>query len=295
MQFLLSQCLNKCAYANTIKVLTMFSLLAWCQMTCAGTDQNKENSSTKDKVLETLKTWQQKLPSNMPWSRTDAQKLFIKDPFIELHTGPGRAYPVSAVALNGEIIKVSKRKTSWYQIETEKKQSGWVSEKQLKKTLTLQNQAPKLATHTLDDFTNRSWQVTFARGDFNGLSLNTLGLEHYFTPNISVNINRGRALGQFFSADISTLQINHQMFPHWRVSPFLSLGSGQITYQTKNTLAQTDESKLDNSALNSAIGLQGFIYNRFVVRSEFKRHISFTEDNQNEESDEWTVGIGVFF
>ena len=41
-------------------------------------------------------------------------QLTVADPYIELHTGPGRGYPVFFVAERGEQIEVIMRRTDWF-------------------------------------------------------------------------------------------------------------------------------------------------------------------------------------
>ncbi len=65
-------------------------------------------------------------------------QLFVVRPYLELHTGPGRGYPVDQVAARGESIDVVLRRTDWYLVRTERGVEGWVS-------------ASDLATTTLAD------------------------------------------------------------------------------------------------------------------------------------------------
>src|SRR5262252_10579475 len=63
------------------------------------------------------------------------QQVVIDDPFIELHTGPGRGYPVFFIAERGEHIALLKQKTEWYKVRVQRGKEGWVHRDQLKSTL----------------------------------------------------------------------------------------------------------------------------------------------------------------
>ena len=47
-----------------------------------------------------------------------SERLTVADPFIEIHTGPGRGYPVFFVVPRGEAIVVTMRRTDWYRVRT---------------------------------------------------------------------------------------------------------------------------------------------------------------------------------
>ena len=51
----------------------------------------------------------------------------VADPFIELHTGPGRGYPVFHVVDRGESVQIVKQRTSWYLVRTDRGIEGWVA------------------------------------------------------------------------------------------------------------------------------------------------------------------------
>ena len=62
-------------------------------------------------------------------------KILIADPYIELHTGPGRGYPVFHVVERGREVEIVKRRTDWFQIRTERGIEGWVPREQMIATL----------------------------------------------------------------------------------------------------------------------------------------------------------------
>ena len=58
-------------------------------------------------------------------------QLFVTEPYLELHTGPGRGYPVSQVVERGDSVDVLFRRTEWYKVRTERGVEGWASEDSL--------------------------------------------------------------------------------------------------------------------------------------------------------------------
>src|SRR5512134_1520058 len=69
------------------------------------------------------------------------QEVVIDDPYIELHTGPGRGYPVFFVAERGEHVALLKRRTEWFKVKIERGEEGWVHREQLRTTLNLDGEA----------------------------------------------------------------------------------------------------------------------------------------------------------
>ena len=43
----------------------------------------------------------------------------VADPYIEMHTGAGRGYPIFYVAARGEWVNLIYRKTDWFFVRTE--------------------------------------------------------------------------------------------------------------------------------------------------------------------------------
>ena len=75
------------------------------------------------------------------WFAKEQPVVQVTDPFIEMHTGPGRGYPVFYVAGEGEQIKRLKRRTDWFKVELKRGEHtikrGWVPLAQMRATLDL--------------------------------------------------------------------------------------------------------------------------------------------------------------
>ena len=69
------------------------------------------------------------------YAKRDTLKVVVAEPYIEMHTGPGRGYPVFHVADRGAQIEVLKRRTDWYEVRTDRGVTGWVRDAQLAQTL----------------------------------------------------------------------------------------------------------------------------------------------------------------
>jgi uncharacterized protein YraI len=59
----------------------------------------------------------------------------VADAYLELHTGPGRGYPVTSVIPRGDRIKVLKRRTDWYLLRDNRGHEGWAKRQAMALTL----------------------------------------------------------------------------------------------------------------------------------------------------------------
>lgn len=61
-------------------------------------------------------------------------RLEVRDPYLDLHTGPGRGYPVTQSIARHSWIEIEYSHTDWYRVHAEHA-DGWVHRQQLQATL----------------------------------------------------------------------------------------------------------------------------------------------------------------
>jgi len=225
----------------------------------------------------------------------DAEKLYLKvlDPYIEVHTGPGRGYPVFYVVSRDEWVEVLHRRTDWVKIKTPDSKEGWVSVGQMLMTLTPAGERTDITDPGEEDFRVRNWEYGVVAGDFEGASAISFYAAWHFTGNISTEISLSQVLGSASSSTLLGAHIVHQPFPEWTVSPFFSLGTGVIETRPKSTLAQTQDRR--DQYAHFGIGARMHLTKRFLLRLEYRNYVIFSSRNDNEEIDEWKAGFGFFF
>jgi hypothetical protein len=220
-------------------------------------------------------------------------KVVVRDAYIELHTGPGRGYPVFHVADRGELLDVTKRHTDWYKVETEKGVSGWVDAEQMSRTLEPDGSPANIKRPGREDYLARRWESGVQLGDFDGANIISTYVAYQFTPNIATELWGSHLSGDFSDGWMVSANIVHQPFPDWRISPFFTLGTGVIHIQPKATLVQVED-RTDQQA-HVGFGLRTYMGRRFMIRAEYKSYVVFTSRDENEEVDEWKAGFAVFF
>jgi hypothetical protein len=221
------------------------------------------------------------------------REVTIADPYIELHTGPGRGYPVFFVAERGEAIALLKRRTEWFLVRVARGEEGWVHFEQLTTTLNPDGEPFDLPALGFGDYAARRWEVGALYGDFGGANVIGAYGSRSFTPNLSGEIWVSQALGRFSDSTMATVDIVHLMYPDWRASPYFTLGAGVIKTEPKATLVATTD-RTDSIALAGA-GVRMYLTRRFVFRAEYRAHVVFTSRDDNEEVREWKAGFSFFF
>jgi len=229
------------------------------------------------------------------WADDDElQKILIADPFIELHTGPGRGYPVFHVIERGREVLIVKRRTDWFQVRTDKDIEGWVPRDQMVATLLPTGEPLDLQEPSRENYMSRRWQGGIMAGDFAGASLISVFGGYAFSDNLSIELTLNHILGEFSNSASATLGLMHVFVPEWRVSPYFTLGTGIIYTDPKSTLVRAED-RTDQIGYVGG-GLQFYLTRRFMLRSEYRNNVIFTSRDDNEEVDEWKyLGFAFFF
>jgi uncharacterized protein YgiM (DUF1202 family) len=221
------------------------------------------------------------------------REVVIDDPYIELHTGPGRGFPIFHVAERGELIALLKRRTEWFKVQVERGEEGWVHREQLLTTLNLDGEPFDLPGVGLGDYADRRWEIGALYGDFGGANVISTYGAFNFTPNLSGELWVSEVLGRFSDSTVTSVNVVHLFYPDWRASPYFTLGAGVIHTVPKATLVATVDRT--DSLAQAGFGVRTYLTRRFVFRAEYKAHVVFTSRDDNEEIREWKAGFSFFF
>ena len=220
-------------------------------------------------------------------------EVTVADPFLEMRTGPGRAFPVVNVVERGEKVQVEKRRTDWFQVIDENGREGWVHKGQMAETLIPAGVKMEIDDPGREDFGAHRREVGLLVGDYGGSNVVTAYGAYAFNEHLSAEVALSHLLGNFSDGQYLTLGVTHVPRPDWRIQPFLSIGTGVIRIEPKGTLVGT-EVRTDQVAY-AGIGVRAYVARRFIVRGEFKEYVVFTDRDENEEDTEWKIGFAFFF
>jgi opacity protein-like surface antigen len=221
------------------------------------------------------------------------QQLFVAEAYLELHEGPGRGYAVTQVVPRGDAIDVVYRRTEWFRVRTKRGIEGWAHQRDMLKTLLADGTNFEFDLGNRAGFTSHRWELGFLAGDYGGATMVSSYLSRAFNDQLSLELTGSQFLGNASNGYTAELGLAHVFRPEWRISPLLTLGSGMIWIQPKSTLVLPGD-RTDQTAYAGA-GLRFYVTRRFFVRGEYRHHMVFTSRNENEEINEWKLGLAFFF
>ena len=217
----------------------------------------------------------------------------VADPFLEMRTGPGRGYPVFHVVDRGETVEIIKRRTDYFLVRTDRGKEGWVDRDQMELTIGPTGVQTVFASADQQDFTNARWEMGLLAGDFGGANIVSLYGGYSLNPNVAIEVWGSQILGNFSNGWMGSVNVVHETWPEWRISPFFTLGTGVIHTEPKSTIVQ-GEDRTDQIAHVGA-GFRIYATRRFILRAEYKSYVVFTSRDDNEEVEEWKAGFAFFF
>ncbi|MFT3929967.1 MAG: outer membrane beta-barrel protein [Spongiibacteraceae bacterium] len=235
--------------------------------------------------------------SSLAHADEDYLSVEVADPYIELHTGAGRGYPIFYIAERGEHVDVLKQRTDWIKVRvrtgTLREKEGWVSIDQMSRTLTADGEHLNVAYPDFEAYKKRRWEMGLMYGTFAKTnSVSAYGGFH-LTQNISAEIEASQYFGNFSNGKIATVNAVLQPFPEWRLSPFVTLGYGRVWVEPKSTLVQTTDR--DHDVVDAGVGVRYYFTRRFFLRAQYKNYEVLTNSTTNQNAEEWKIGFSVFF
>jgi hypothetical protein len=221
------------------------------------------------------------------------QQLFIAEAYLELHAGPGRGYAVTQVVPRGEAIDVLYRRTEWFRVRTPRGVEGWAHQRDMLKTLFADGAQFTFDIGNRAGFTRHNWEMGVLAGDYGGATLVSGYLSRSFNEQLAIELTGSQFLGNASNGYSVELGLTHVFRPDWRISPLFMLGTGMNYIKPKATIVMPGDRR-DQTAYAGG-GLRFYLSRRFFARAEYRHHVVFTSRNENEEINEWKVGLAFFF
>jgi Bacterial SH3 domain len=220
-------------------------------------------------------------------------QLFVTEPYLELHTGPGRGYPVFHVVPRDESVTVLFRRTDWFKVRTERGVEGWAAQRDMLKTVLADGSPFKFELGDRAGFTSHRYEMGIFAGAYGGANLISAYWSLSLNTQLAVEAAGGQFLGRFSNGEFGDLGLAHVISPESRWSPFLTIGTGIVHTEPKATLV-SPTNRTEQTAYVGG-GIRYYLTRRFFLRAEYKAHYIFTQRNANEEADEWKLGFAFFF
>jgi hypothetical protein len=220
-------------------------------------------------------------------------QVFITQPYLELHTGPGRGYPVAQVVGRGEAVDIVFRRTDWFRVRTERGVEGWASVHDLTMGSLADGSLFNVPMGDRAGFAHHRWESGVFAGAYAGATLLSGYSAWSITDNLKLEVGLSQFLGNVSDGYIADIGLAHVFLPEWRFSPLVTVGTGLQKIQPKVLLgAPVDRS---DQVAYVGVGARFYLTRRFFFRGEYREYVVFTRTNANEVNEEWRLGFAFFY
>jgi len=223
---------------------------------------------------------------------SDGVVLYVVDPFVEMHTAPGRGYPVFHVIEKGEPVEILKRKTNWYKVRTPAGEEGWTKAAQLGRTLAPTGIPADLPEVGHGEYLESSWRVGFTAGQFEDSTSFSLTLGYRPLSWAGVEVEAGKIYNQSVTSDYYSANVIIEPFQQWDITPYALAGVSRFSFDARQKILLSDIGDAD--AVNFGGGASYYIGRNFLVRAEYRVY-SVSSNSDTTGLSEWKIGLNTFF
>lgn len=220
-------------------------------------------------------------------------RVQVTDAFIELHTFPGRGYPVFFVAARGEWIAIELRHTDWFKVRTAGGKQGWVHRSQLATTLAEAGGGPNFRDVLLDDYLARHVELGAAYGRFHSEPLIKFWLSYRMSDTLSLEATLGQVQGVFSGTTLWHVNLQAEPWSDQRFSPFAGIGVGRFKNVPNQSLIAFTTTNAHMA--DAVVGARYHLGDRFVIRADYTIYTAFVSDQRSIEYRAATAGLSFFF
>ena len=218
-------------------------------------------------------------------------QLVVTEPYVEMHSGPGRGFPVVYVVGRDDEVTVLYSRTDWYKIRAARGQEGWVRRSDLARTVLASGAPAPIPPYP--DFATHRWEMGAGYGVYNRQNLVTAYGDFGITNSIDLEFVVQQALGTLDNRYVASIGLRHTFVPEWKwFSPTAGIGTAHQYIEDKGPPAPLEKS---NQMAYVSLGARGFITRRFMWRADWRHYVVFNSLNVSEALEEWKVGLAVFF
>ncbi len=215
----------------------------------------------------------------------------VRDPFLDLYTGPGRGYPITHSIGRGAAIEIQHRHTDWYRIRSAQA-DGCVHRRQLRATLAAAGAGRDTRSAILDRHIEGRLRAGVSVGVFEDDPVIAFWGSVRLDPTWTLALSLGQAAGDFSSTRMLRLEGVAQPWPEQRFPVHLLLGIGRFENVPRQTLVESTEE--DAFAFSAGAGISTQLEQRLGLRADWRwHHARF--DGGSDNYHEFTAGFVLLF
>lgn len=224
-------------------------------------------------------------------------ELIVIDSYLEMHSGPGRGYPIIHTMEQDEPITVLRRRGSWYQVANRHDKRGWIQQEKLARTIAPSGLPAALPDTQHGDYLAQQGRIGFALGQQGGAETASLIAGFRLLSFIGTELEYGQIFTSQEDGYNYGANLIFEPIKSWSFTPFISTGYGKQVLKKKKKLSvgKSNEFNYDYAFIGG--GINYYIGYNFVVRGEY-RQVSLTGDtidNKTVRNSTWRIGFSSFF
>jgi Bacterial SH3 domain len=221
------------------------------------------------------------------------ERLRVADPYLELHTGPGRGYPVFFVVAREGWVEIELRHTDWYKVRSAEGKIGWVHRRQLARTLTEAGAGKTFRDVAVDDYLARRVEFGAGWGRFKSEPMIKVWSAYRLTETLNAEATVGQVQGVFSGTDFWHVNLGAEPWGDKRFSPYFSVGFGKFRNIPNPSLVSATPT--DAKLANASMGVRYYLNDRFVLRADYSIYTAFVADTRSTEYRAISAGLSFFF
>ncbi len=221
-------------------------------------------------------------------------EVTVTEPVLDVHTGPGRGYPVFYVAERGETVQILMRRTEWFKVRTARNQEGWVSVEQIEKTVMSEGVQQNLRDAVLGDYLHKRIEAGVAIGAFDGDPIVSFRAGYMLTDNLVAELRISEVAGTFSNSQLYTGNLMLQPYTDLRFSPYFTIGAGDFENRNRASLVGST-STLSATTANAGFGARYYLTRNFLLQLDYRQHLVLTNVQKNDRFNEESIGLSFFF
>lgn len=217
----------------------------------------------------------------------------LTEPFVNLHTGPGRGYPIFHVAQRGEQVQLLLAHTNWVKLRTASGKEGWAPRDQIQGTLTAAGQAPGWLERWRDASLKDRLAFGAAWGRFQSQPMLKLGARWRAGDAIGIEAAVGQVQGLYSGTDFWQLDATVDPMHDLSISPYLAVGVGRFRNVPNASLV---EPGITNANLaHAGLGVRWRFGSRYVLHADWSLYTALLSEQRSREYRALTLGLSFFF
>ncbi len=224
---------------------------------------------------------------------TEVVNLSVIDTYLELHTGPGRGYPIFHVIEQGQVVKVLRRRSNWFYVSDRRNTQGWVKQQDLARTLASTGMPAALPDVQHGDFLAQQGRIGFSVGQLESSYTSSVSAGYRILSFAGIEVEYGQIFSELEDGTSYGASIIIEPIKSWSFTPFISKGVAWQDWK-KKTAPSVGSNTFHSTSEFTGVGINYYIGLNFVVRGEI-RQVLLTQNNVSTSNSEWRLGFSSFF